>query len=342
MESRELRREREQNWEELEGLVDRIEADGIDALSYREIRKLCTLYRMTVSSYSVIKELSLDRNLHQYLHNLITRAYLIIYHYDFSPDVDAVGFFRRDFPALVRKHATKLIVSILVLACSIGLSLFLTSRDRQYADLFIPASLAEGRTSSASTDELKDSLYSGRESGSGSRAVFSAYLFQHNAKVGILSFSIGMVGGIPALAINAYNGLMLGSMAGLYHSHGIGYPFWGWVLPHGVTELLAVLLCVQAGLIVGITVVFPGAYRWRDAVARAGREAGQIVLGTLPMFLVAGLIEGVLRQTDLGWEERYVFAALTAVLWGGYFLFAGRVSGMEENRDDTVEALHDL
>ena len=53
------------------------------------------------------------------------------------------------------------------------------------------------------------------------------------------------------------------------------------------------------------------------------RSAG-VVAGTLPMFLVAGLIEGYFRQlvTDVG--VRYAVAAVTAVLWIVYFGFRGR------------------
>ena len=40
-----------------------------------------------------------------------------------------------------------------------------------------------------------------------------------------------------------------------------------------------------------------GRHRRRDNLAIMGRDAGQIVLGAVVMFFIAGLIEGIFRQT---------------------------------------------
>jgi uncharacterized membrane protein SpoIIM required for sporulation len=327
MNPQDLRQEREERWRQLEEHVSTIEEEGLSALPYDVVRELGGLYRMTVSSYAVLSELSLDRRLHRYLKNLIARAYLAIYHYDLNPDVHPARFMGGNFPALVRKHAGKLLVSAMVMLFSITAAMVLTTNERQYANVFIPESMAHERTSFASKDTLRDVLYSGRGSKAEERVFFSTYLFVHNTRIGIMSFGFGLLGGVPALINGSYNGLTIGSMAGLYHYHDLGYEFWGWVLPHGVTELLAIVICIQAGLIIGLTIVYPGAKRWTEAVAEAGLEAGQIVLGTIPMFLIAGVIEGVLRQVQqdtFSWQARHLFALATVVFWVWYFGFCGR------------------
>ena len=55
-----------------------------------------------------------------------------------------------------------------------------------------------------------------------------------------------------------------------------------------------------------------------------GKEAGAVVLGTILLFLVAGIIEGVFRQSVQHLGVRYAVAALTAAVWGIYFGFIGR------------------
>ncbi len=326
MNPRDLRQEREERWRQLEEHVSTIEEEGLSALPYDVVRELGGLYRMTVSSYAVLSELSLDRRLHRYLKNLIARAYLAIYHYDLNPDVNPARFVGGGFPALVRKHVGKLLVSTMVMLLSIGVAMMLTTNERQYANVFIPESMAQQRTSFASKETLRDALYSGRGSEAEERVFFSTYLFVHNTRIGIMSFGFGLLGGVPALINGSYNGLTIGAMAGLYHYHHLGYEFWGWVLPHGVTEILAIVLCLQAGLIIGLTIVYPGAKRWTEAVSEAGLEAGQIVLGTIPMFLIAGVIEGVLRQVPqeaFSWDARHLFALATFVFWAWYFGFCG-------------------
>jgi uncharacterized membrane protein SpoIIM required for sporulation len=64
--------------------------------------------------------------------------------------------------------------------------------------------------------------------------------------------------------------------------------------------------------------------RWRDAVAAAGREAGLLVLGTVPLFFIAAVIESVIRQTALPDSARYVMAAVSFAAWFLYFTLTGR------------------
>ncbi len=336
MDLTELRKERERHWKKLDLLLKRVEKNGLESLSAEEVRKLGSLYRLTVSSYSVLKGLSLDRKLIHYLHNLITRAYLVLYHYDDRSKVKPLRFFTDLWPALVRKHWIKFVISAVTFCLAVFVSLYSTWNDRQLTNVLMPSSVAQGRNSFSSRQELMEVLRSGRGMSGSKKSMFASFLFRHNTQIGILSFGSGILGGVPAVALGVYNGVILGALAGLYHSHDIGYEFWGWVLPHGVTELLAVILCVQAGLIIGMAVVKSGEYRWRDAVARAGKEAGLIVLGTVLMFFVAALIEAFLRQTSISWQARHSFSIFTFALWVLYFGFAGdreEVDKMEEHSE---------
>jgi len=38
--------------------------------------------------------------------------------------------------------------------------------------------------------------------------------------------------------------------------------------------------------------LFPGALRWRESVARGGIEATRLVSGIIPLLVIAGLLEG--------------------------------------------------
>ena len=66
-----FRKERERNWQELEGLVARIEKGGVGRLTAYELSMLPVLYRHTISSLSVARSISLDRNLLEYLETLV-------------------------------------------------------------------------------------------------------------------------------------------------------------------------------------------------------------------------------------------------------------------------------
>ena len=50
--------------------------------------------------------------------------------------------------------------------------------------------------------------------------------------------------------------------------------------------------CRRGGLRLGKGVLFPGLYRWRDSIARAGVEATRLVAGIIPLLVIAGTLEG--------------------------------------------------
>ena len=58
--------------------------------------------------------------------------------------------------------------------------------------------------------------------------------------------------------------------------------------------------------------------------ARRGREAGTIVMGAVLMFLLAGLVEGIFRQTVHSVPVRLVVAVASALAWVLYFRERGR------------------
>lgn len=62
-----FRAEREGSWRELERLLEEVQRGGIHALGPRELSRLPLLYRAAVSSLSVARAISLDRNLLEYL-----------------------------------------------------------------------------------------------------------------------------------------------------------------------------------------------------------------------------------------------------------------------------------
>ena len=325
LKSSQFRSERERSWVELESLIDRLENRGARALSSDELMRLPLLYRSAASSLSVARSVSLDANLLTYLESLVGRAYIAVYARPRSPWEAVRDFVLRRFPAAVRRSAAYLLLATLLLGGGMftGWALVMQDIDRYYS--LMPEAMAQGRTPASTPEELREVLYGGDEDDElESLQVFAAYLFTHNAKIGILSFALGFVAGAPTAFLMFYNGLILGSMGALYQHKGLALDFWAWVLPHGVTELGAVLLCGMAGFVLGMAVVFPGRDTRLRHLARRGREMGVVVLGCVGMFFIAALIEGFFRQLVESVPLRAAMTLLTLAFWTFYFLGVGR------------------
>jgi uncharacterized membrane protein SpoIIM required for sporulation len=140
----------------------------------------------------------------------------------------------------------------------------------------------------------------------------------------MLCASLGFAGAVPTLLLLFGNGVILGAFSALYEERGLGLELWAWLLPHGVTELLAVALCGAAGLAIGEAMLFPGRHTRLANLAQHGRRAGEIVIGCVLMFLIAGAIEGVFRQVVHDIWIRWTVAAASALFWAIYFTQAGR------------------
>jgi uncharacterized membrane protein SpoIIM required for sporulation len=325
LKSAQFRREREKTWRELEDLLARVEKSGLGSLSAAELNRLPILYRSAASSLSVATAISLDRNLLDYLTALVGRAYVCVYGAKRGVGEAAREFFRLGFPRVVRRYFAFVAASFLLVALGVltGYRMTLADSERYYS--FV-GGMAQGRTPESSTQELRDVLY---HEGEGPLSVFASFLFTHNAKIGMLCFALGFAAAVPVVYLLFTTGLMLGAMAALYQSHGLGGEFWAWVLPHGVTEIGALCLCGAAGMVIGTAIVFPGRHTRLRNLALRGREVALLAMGAVAMFLVAGLIEGFFRQLVHDVAVRWSLAAVTLAFWTWYFLAVGR----ERERD---------
>ncbi len=321
--SYEFRRERASSWRELESLVSRCEKRGPRSLSAKELARLPVLYRAALSSLSVARGISLDRALQSYLESLTARAYFVVYRPKERAMKAFVEFFWYTFPQAVRHYRRPLQLATAIFVAGASTGYLMTLHDDANFYTFVNANLAGGRGPSSSAESLKETLYS-EESKNGNLATFAAYLFKNNATIGLLAFALGGLAGIPVFLLLFNNGLMLGAFAAIHAEKGLSVDLWGWLLPHGVTEILAIVLCGAGGLGIARGILFPKDLGRVDALKVEGRSAGAIALGSIALFVLAGLLEGFFRQMVQDIYVRYAVAMATAFLWAWYFGRCGR------------------
>ncbi|MCB9896395.1 MAG: stage II sporulation protein M [Planctomycetes bacterium] len=319
-----FRRARAASWRELETLLARVERHGARSLDADELARLAVLHRATISSLSVARGISLDRNLLEYLEALAVRSHLSVH----APRRDLLSllarFFLRDFPGEVVARRRHVLASTACLLLGMLVGYAFTRSDLDTYDAFVSPDMADGRDPDATYDELREPLYGGQESLADTLVHFSAFLFTHNARVGMLAFALGILAGLPVIVLLFYNGASLGAMVALYDVRGLGPDFWAWVLPHGVTELFAIVLCGAGGLLIAQDVLFPGRHTRLANLRVAGRRAGVLLGGALAMLFVAGLVEGIFRQVVTSMPVRFVVADGFVLGWILYFVALGR------------------
>lgn len=316
----------EAEWERLDQLVTRIEKRSVRALPDEDILALPLLYRSALSSLSVARETSLDRALVTYLEQLCTRAYFQLYGVPDTMTRQVGRFFMSDWPLAVQGLWRETLVALLLTVAGAVAGYWLVATDPSWYYGIIPDAMAGGRDPSAGVEALRATIY-GRQDGM--LATFATYLFTHNSQVAIFAFALGFAFTVPTVLLLVYNGLSLGAMICLFAQKGLGFGFIGWLTIHGSTEMFAIMLAGAAGMKIGTAIAFPGRDARLDAAVQAGRSAAVAMVGVIIMLMVAGLLEGIGRQTVQEDALRYGIGAAALLGWLAYFYLPRR----REDRD---------
>jgi uncharacterized membrane protein SpoIIM required for sporulation len=311
----------EADWERLDKLVSRMEKRSIRALSDDDILALPLLYRTTLSSLAVARDTSLDRGLIVYLERLSTRAYFQIYGVQTSVWSQLGHFFARGWPEAVQSLWRETLVCAFLTLASAVVAYLLVRGDPAWFYGIIPEGLAGGRDPSASAEALRRTLYDRHDD---MLATFATYLFTHNSQIAIFAFALGFAFAVPTILLILYNGLMLGAFFAVFAAKGLAFNLAGWLAIHGTTELFAIAIAGAAGMRIGTAIAFPGRDSRTEAAVRAGRPAALAMAGTVIMLAVAGLLEGIGRQTIVDDASRYLIGATMLAGWLAYFYMPRR------------------
>ncbi len=170
------------------------------------------------------------------------------------------------------------------------------------------------------------------------RPLAASGIIGNNLQVTFLVFGLGMTAGIGTSFVLVMNGIHLGAVAGWMTARGEARALWGWIMPHGGTELLAIVLAGAAGFALARAIVAPGEVSRAAALRRVAVNALIIELGVMAMLVVAGLIEGFVSPSSIGYTGRIFVLVGTVTIWFLYLGLGGLGSGRTAGaRADGVE-----
>jgi uncharacterized membrane protein SpoIIM required for sporulation len=158
----------------------------------------------------------------------------------------------------------------------------------------------------------------------GLQAALAGQILTNNIQVSFLAFAGGITAGVGTTLVLLYNGALIGGVAGLAVAAGSAGSLVELVAPHGVLELSVICVSGAAGLTVGWALVDPGRRARRAALADAARRGVEIILGTMPWFVLAGLVEGFVTPAGLGLRPALAVGGSIGALYWALVLWLGR------------------
>jgi uncharacterized membrane protein SpoIIM required for sporulation len=299
-------------WSELEALLTRVKDHGLHSLSRSEMRELGLLYRQTATDLSAVRGDASSVQQSRYLNQLLGRVHNAIYAGQKKTVRGVWRFYRREYPRIFRRFLpyTAVATAIFVAGAIAGVSFSLANPDYM-RDFLGPAMM--------STIERREmwthSIVSVKPQA-------SSFIMTNNLSVSFMAFASGILAGLGTLYMMFFNGIMLGVIGTACAIYGMSVKLWSFVSPHGVLELPAIFIAGGAGLRLARALLFPGVLSRRDSLAVGGTEAVRLLVGVIPMLIVAGTIEAYFSPSATPAPFKFgaaaaLFTLLIAYLWSG-------------------------
>jgi uncharacterized membrane protein SpoIIM required for sporulation len=282
---------REPNWKRLDGLLQQAEKQGIKSLSATEIKDLASLYRSVSADLARARTNKVGNILSQDLQKLTARGYNQIYQGSQRQEWQQVKeFYLWGLPQVIRDSWVYIAIATGIFLLMALIAWWYGWQDPTVISITVPDHIIK-------TVEEDGELWMG--SIVGTEPLASSSITINNLSVSFGAIAGGITAGIYTMLIMANNGLHIGAVATLVGKNNLAYPFWAFVFPHGSLELPAIFFAGGAGLLIGKGMIFPGKYKRIDALKINSIQAAQLLMGIVPMLIMAGIIEGFFSPSPI-------------------------------------------
>ncbi len=280
-------------WRELEEFLQRLETDPHAHLSLEEVKRFHFLYERSASDLARLAGYP-EPETRQFLENLVSRAYGEIHETRGNQTrLHPLHWFFCSLPQTFRRHlrAFFLAVGITLAGCFFGAGAIAFDPEAKQVITPFPHLLQNpaervAKEEAAEDDRLRDG-----------RASFSTQLMTHNTRVSILALALGMTWGVGTVVLLFYNGVILGAVGFDYILAGQTEFLLGWLLPHGVVEIPAILIAGQAGLLLaGALIGWGGREPLAVRLRAIGADLVTLITGVALLLVWAGFVEAFLSQ----------------------------------------------
>jgi uncharacterized membrane protein SpoIIM required for sporulation len=144
----------------------------------------------------------------------------------------------------------------------------------------------------------------------------------NNVYVSFLAFIAGILLSVGTVYVLLQNGIMLGSFQYFFYEKSVFFDSITSIWLHGTLEISAIIIAGGAGLILGNSILFPKTFTRSHSFKEGANDGLKIIAGLIPVFIIAGFIEGfITRYTDMPlWLSLFIILSSLAFV-GFYFVW---------------------
>jgi uncharacterized membrane protein SpoIIM required for sporulation len=294
-------------WDELQALVDRAGRNQ-RSLGADDVALLVRRYQQAAADLARLQSGQPGSPLLHRLNDLVARAHAIVYRPARTPVRSLGRFLWTGYPRAVW-DLRRLVVAAALFQVVIVVGGFVWGvTDPATAGSFLPPA-------------LRDAGHRAHHAiPAGVMAPTSVAIWSHNIIVSFYDYAGGILFGLGTIYSLYFNSMLLGVLSGVENQHGPNGLYWSLIIPHGVIELTAFTIAAAAGLSLADALIRAQSRPRSQVLAERGRRSIAVVLGTVPLLIVAGTIEGFVTPSALPIPVKLAVAPISAVLLGAYLL----------------------
>jgi uncharacterized membrane protein SpoIIM required for sporulation len=298
-------RSHKDQWKQLEVFLERTQRVSLARVPLQEFRQGSLLYRQAVADLAYARMCFANHPAVGELERLVGLAHSLIYQAGRTKSRNWWDFWRFTWPARVREAARPILLATIIFWLGSALGFILTVQNPTLEGFFISPPMRSAINSGKLWTESITRIAPGA----------SSHIATNNISVALMTWGLGLTFGVGTVWLLAFNGLMLGSVAAACLRAGMLGPLIQFIVGHGALELPAIWIAGGAGLVLAQALLLPGQYSRSVELRVQGRKSVQIVVGLVPVLLVAAMVEGFVSPSNLpGFGKVFLGFALASAL----------------------------
>ncbi len=295
-------------WKEFESLLKDKSQDDPD--------KLADLYIELSADLAYAQANYPGSKTEEYLNQLSVAVHDEIYRSKKEETNRLITFWTRELPELFATKQKELLYSFIVFSIAIAIGVLSSMNDPSFVRYIMGDAYVNMTISNIDRGDPL-AVYKEAEE----MNMFFA-ITVNNVRVSFYAFASGLLTSLGVGMVLLNNGVMVGAFIHFFAKYGLVTEALRVIFIHGTLELSAIVIAGAAGFVVGNGFLFPGTRSRKDSFIKAGREGLKMIVGLVPIFVAAGLLESfVTRYTEMPvWLSLFIIlGSLAFILW--YFVY---------------------
>lgn len=229
-----------------------------------------------------------------YLNALTGRIHQAIYRNKREESSRFARFWKYELPAVMYESRRELLYSFLIFAASMLIGTLSAANDATFVRLILGDSYVNMTLENI---DNKDPMAVYKEM---QQLDMFLAITLNNVWVSFRTFVSGIFTSFGTAIILLQNGIMVGAFQYFFYEKGLFLTSFLTIWIHGALEISAIVIAGAAGLAMGNSVLFPQTYTRAESFKRGAKRGLKIIIGIVPIFIVAGFLEGfVTRHTEM-------------------------------------------